>query len=81
MFCMGGVHDTVNAFKYGSSTWCPEHLPPPAPADRVKAGTCEVGRIHRADEVWYIPSKDRWACRRHLGILVREVVRRGEFGR
>lgn len=80
--CARGNHTTTDAFAYDGETWCPAHLPPPGDVDNVQPGTCEIGRAHYArDGVWWLPKHAKWACKRHLGILIREAVRRWEYGR
>jgi hypothetical protein len=82
-FCVTGNHDTDQGFKYDGAIWCPEHLPPSGPPDPVPAGICDVSRkAHNAPRgVWYLPVTGNSACSHHLGVIVREAVRRGEFGR
>jgi hypothetical protein len=81
-YCAIGSHPTLTAYQYDSTTWCPEHPCPSGPVDPLPAGVCEVGRTHQPlDGVRFLPVYGKSACRRHMGILVREVIRRGEFGR
>jgi hypothetical protein len=82
-FCVAGNHATDQGFKYDGAVWCPEHLPPSGPLDPVPAGICNIShKAHNAPRgVWYLPHFDKDACSHHLGVIVREAVRRGEFGR
>ena len=81
-YCETGSHATLAAYRYDNKTWCPQHPCPGGPIDRVPRGTCEIGRIHQApDGIWWLPAYGKFACRRHMGILVRELIRRSEYGR
>jgi len=82
-FCVAGNHATDQGFKYDGAVWCPEHLPPSGPVDPVAPGICNIShKAHNAPRgVWYLPHFDKDACSHHLGVIVREAVRRGEFGR
>jgi hypothetical protein len=79
-FCMPGQHASLHAFEYDGMTWCPEHLPPSGPADPAQRGVCTVGREHKSEAVYWVAVMGRYACRRHLTILIAEVIRRGEYG-
>jgi hypothetical protein len=80
-FCQAGNHVVEKSWMVDAQTWCPEHLPPGLAADPPRRGECKVGRIHKADAVWWVPVMGVYVCKRHLATIVREVIRRGEFGK
>lgn len=84
-FCGAGNHATSSAYQYPpddplSPTYCWDHPAPVGPQDR-KPGDCKVGRIHRADVTYWVPVMGVTVCQRHLNQLLREVIRRGDYGR
>ena len=85
-FCGAGNHATANAYNYPPDdpkgpTYCWEHPAPAGPVEPPKSGTCKVGRIHKADALYWVPVMGIHVCRRHLASLLAEVIRRGEYGR
>lgn len=66
-----------------SQTPKPEPAPQPqhGPQDPVDDGWCEYGRGHMGKRVRAIPRFGQRLCEDHLGALVREVTRRGTWGR
>lgn len=81
-FCHAGNHATPTAYEYDGAGWCREHPCPSGPTEGPVPGYCQVGRIHFArDGVYYIPAKDIWACPRHFAAIVKEIIRRGGYGK
>lgn len=80
-FCQAGNHATDRAYEYDGHGWCIQHPCPSGPTEGPQPGYCQVGRVHFAKGgVWYIPSKDIWACHKHLAAILKEVIRRGHYG-
>jgi hypothetical protein len=81
--CTAGNHSSLHAFEYDGKTWCPEHRPPSGPHDPPTPGICALGNRgpHKAEHVNWLPVMGRHVCRRHMAILIREVIQRGEYGR
>jgi hypothetical protein len=82
-FCGQGNHATEHAYHYppdGQTTYCWQHPAPAGPVEPPQRGTCKVGRIHKADAVYWVPVMGIHVCRRHLASLLAEVIRRGEYG-
>lgn len=82
-FCNRGNHTTTNAYEYPVGegyTWCLEHPCPTGEPDPPQRGSCKVGRIHKADAIYWVPVMGVHVCRRHLATIVSEVLRRGYWG-
>ena len=81
-FCEAGQHASLHAFEYDGRRWCKEHLPPSGPVDPPIPALCVVGhRVHQAARTYWLPVMGRRVCDTHLANLVKEVIRRGDFGR
>lgn len=69
------------SYTYDGATWCAEHPCPSGPIEPAQRGTCKVGRIHKAEAVYWVPVMGVHVCKKHLGAMIREVIRRSEYGR
>jgi hypothetical protein len=84
-FCAPGQHPTLVGYKYPPRTgqvYCPEHPAPAGEPDPPVPGQCRLNlaRPHNSEVTYWVPIMGRRVCRRHLGILVAEVIRRAEWG-
>lgn len=79
-FCEPGQHASLDTYEYEGTVWCRKHPPPPGPIDPPKPGICTLGRTHQADATFWVGVMGKRACRKHLAILLREVIRRSDYG-